>query len=113
MSARQRLAQLRALSKEYAKAKADYEYLKHFRKSKLAILKAMYSNKNPEWSNAKCDDSARANDEYIKVLQGLKDAIEISEAAYWELNIAKSGIMLYQTERADKRAELQNLHGVT
>lgn len=112
MQARERLAQLRALSKKYAKAKAESTYLDHFRKSKLAILKGQFAEKNPEWPNVKCDDAARSHPEYIELLQGWKEAIEISEAAYWELSIARDGIKLYQTDRADRRAELENLQDV-
>jgi len=101
-----RIAQLHKLSKVYAKAKADSEYLKHFRKSKLAILKAKYQNEDSKRSNAACDDMARADDKYIEVLAGLRDAIEASEAAFWELNISKAGIQIWQTQRADERAEL-------
>lgn len=109
MNTRERIAQLKALSKTYAKAKADYEYLDHFRKSKLAILKREFSNKNPEWSNVKCDDAARCHQEYLDVLSGIREACEISEAARWELEIARAGISIYQTQRADRRAELNNL----
>lgn len=113
MKTRERLAQLRALSKVYAKEKAQCEYLKHFRKSKLAILKAMYLKNDDRRSNAACDDLARADSGYIEVLEALKIATESSEAAYWELSISRSGIQLYQTERADRRAELNNLNDVT
>jgi hypothetical protein len=111
MQTRERLAQLRALSKKFAKAKSQMIYLDHFRKSKLAILKGQFAEKNPDWSNVKCDDAARSHSEYIELLQGWKEAIEFSEAAYWELSIARDGIKLYQTERADRRSELENLHG--
>ena len=103
----ERIAQLHNLSKSYAKAKADSEYLKLFRKSKLAILKAKYHSEDSKLSNAACDDLARADDEYIVVLKGLRDAIEASEAAFWELNISKAGIQIWQTQRADSRAELK------
>jgi len=98
-----RIAQLHKLSKVYAKAKAECEYLKHFRKSKLAMLKASYLKEDSRRSNAACDDLARANIEYLKVLEGLKEAIEISEGAFWELNISKAGIQIWQTQRADQR----------
>ncbi|MCP4974605.1 MAG: hypothetical protein GY931_00460 [Maribacter sp.] len=82
------------------------DYLKHFRKSKLAILKTEYSENNPSWANCKCEDAARADKSYIEVLNGLKEATEISEAARYELEISRAAIQLYQTERADRRAEL-------
>lgn len=113
MKTRERLAQLRDLSRVYAEAKAEQEYLKHFRKSKLAILKSKYLKEDSRRSNAVCDDLARADIEYTQLLEGLREATKTSEAAYWELTIARSGIQLFQTERADRRAEMQNLNDVT
>jgi len=103
----ERIAQLHALGKKYAKAKADCEYLKHFRKSKLAILKANYLQDDSKRSNAACDDLARSHPEYLKVLDGLRIAIEISEAALWELKTSHAGINIWQTQRADERADLK------
>ena len=101
----ERIKQLHDLSKIYAKAKAETEYLKHFRKSKLAMLKAKYQAEDSKRSNAACDDLARADNEYLAVINGLKTAIETSEAAFWELNISKAGIQIWQTQRADERAK--------
>jgi hypothetical protein len=106
MKAEARIAELHALSKVYAKAKAECDYLKHFRKSKLAILKIRYAKSNPKTSNAALDDLARASTEYIAVLEGLRVATEVSEAAFWELTISKSGIQIWQTKQADRRAEM-------
>jgi len=101
----ERIKQLHDLSKIYAKAKAETEYLKHFRKSKLAMLKGKYQAEDSKRSNAACDDLARADNEYLAVINGLKAAIETSEAAFWELNISKAGIQIWQTQRADERAK--------
>ena len=106
MKAENRVAQLHALSKVYAKAKAECDYLKHFRKSKLAILKIKYAKENLKMSNAGLDDLARADPEYLEVLNGMKEATQISEAAFWELTISKSGIQIWQTKQADRRAEM-------
>lgn len=109
----ERIAQLHDLGKKYAKAKADCEYLKHFRKSKLAILKAQYLKEDSRRSNAACDDLARSNPQYLEVLDGLKVAIEISEAALWELKTSHAGINIWQTQRADERAELKMQSSLT
>lgn len=103
----ERVAQLHTLSKVYAKAKAESEYLKHFRKSQLAILKAKYQAEDSRRSNAACDDLARADKDYLSVINGLKSAIEASEAAFWELSISKAGIQIWQTQESTKRAEMQ------
>ena len=107
MKPQERIVQLHHLGKKYAKAKSECEYLKHFRKSKLAILKAQYLKEDSRRSNVACEDLARAHPEYLEVLDGLKIAIEISEAALWELRTSHAGINLYQTKKADERAELQ------
>jgi len=103
----ERIAQLHDLGRKYAKAHSEYCYLHDFRKCKLAILKVAYSKNNPEWSNIKCEDAARANKEYLEVLEGRKVAQELSVAAYYELKTSHLGIALYQTAKADERAELQ------
>ena len=107
MKPQQRIAQLHDLGRKYAKAKAECEHLKHFRKSKLAILKAHFQAEDSKRSNAACDDLARAHPQYLEVLDGLKVAIEVSEAALWELKTSHAGINIWQTQRADERAELK------
>ncbi|MGB1292172.1 MAG: hypothetical protein ACPG5Z_08550 [Pseudoalteromonas sp.] len=109
----ERIAQLHALGKKYAKAKAECEHLKHFRKSKLAMLKAQYLADDSKRSNAACDDLARSHPEYIEVLNGLKESIEVSEAALWELKTSHAGINIWQTQRADERAELKMQNDLT
>ena len=109
----ERIAQLHSLSKVYAKAKADCEYLKHFRKSKLAMLKAKYLKEDFRRSNAACGDLARSDNEYLELLQGLKVAIEESESALWELKISQSGIEIWRTEQSNKRAEIAINPGIT
>jgi len=111
----ERIAQLHDLGKVYAKAKAECDYLKHFRKSKLAMLKSEYLKEDSRRSNKACEDLARTHPEYLEVLEGLKEATQISEAAHWELKTSHAGIHLYQTEQATKRAEMQILNsgGVT
>lgn len=102
-----RIAQLHDLGRKYAKAHSEYCYLHDFRKCKLAMLKTKYSLANPEWSNIKCDDAARCDKEYLEVLEGRKVAQEISEAAFYELKTSHAGINIWQTQRADERAELR------
>ena len=108
-----RIAELKKLGNVYAKAKSECEYLKHFRKSKLAILKAHFQKEDSKRSNACCDDLARAHPQYLEVLDGLKVSIEVSEAALWELKTSHAGINIWQTQSADKRAEMNLLRDVT
>lgn len=107
MKPQERIVQLHHLGKKYAAAKADCEHLKHFRKSKLAMLKIKYQKEDSRRSNIACGDLARIDPEYLEVLNGLKVAIETSEAALWELKTSHAGINIWQTQRADERAELK------
>jgi len=99
----ERIAQLHKLSKVYAEAKGEKVYLEHFRKSKLAILKIKYQTEDSKRSNAACDDLARADKEYQEVLDGLREAVKVSEAAFWELSISKAGIQICCRESIARR----------
>lgn len=108
-----RIAELKVLGNKYADAKGDYEHLKHFRKSKLAILKIKYQKEDPKRANNACEDLARADPEYLEVLDGLKEAVKVSEAALWELKTSHAGINIWQTQRADERADLKMQNSLT
>ncbi len=100
----QRLHELRQIAAEYARAESDRAYLENFRHSKLALLMKRYSVDHP--TAAAQDREARADDEYLALLDGLKVATEEALRLRWELEIAKMGASLYQTAQANKRAEL-------
>ena len=99
-----RLTELRETAKKYAAAVATREHLDEFKKSKLAILMKKYERDG--FSSAVAQErEARADDDYIKLLDGLKVAIEDSEALRWELKIAEIGAEVWRTQQASKRAE--------
>ena len=108
-----RIAQLKVLGTKYATAKGEVVYLTEFRKSKLAILKIKYSTEDSKRSNVACDDLARSDPEYLELLLGLKEATIISEAALWELKTSHAGINIWQTQRADERADLKMQSSLT
>lgn len=116
-SVEHRLSELREQAKVYAKAKADMEYLNHFRKAKLAMLMASFATDtdaagNPLYPTAAAQErEARRHPEYLQVLQGLRQATEIAEREGWLLRIAMKGADLYQTTQATKRAEMKHLSG--
>ena len=107
----ERLHQLNKMAAKYAKAKADMEYLDHFRKSQLAILMKEYETKGFTTS-ASQDTQARADERYLEILYGLQEATETAERLGWELRIAMKGADLYQTEQANRRAEMKHLGSV-
>lgn len=104
MTEEQRLHQLREIAKRHAKAKADREYLDHFRKSKLAMLTAANIEDGCA-SHAAAETKARTHPDYLQVLEGLRDATETSEALFWELKIAMAGIDIWRSKAATERAE--------
>ena len=99
-----RLHELRETAGQYSKAYAEREYLDEFKKSKLAIL--MKQAEKEGFSTAAAQErEARAHPEYLQLIDGLRVATELSERLRWTLRIAEIGASLYQTRRADERAE--------
>ena len=99
-----RMQELRELSKDYAKAKAQQSYLDEFKKSKLAMLMKV-AEKEGHTSAAAQEREARASDAYIELLDGLRDATERAESLRWQLQIAEIGSEVWRTQEANKRAE--------
>jgi len=77
-----RLTELREISRQYAKAKAEAEYLEHFRKSKHAILMREAEKEGYKTSAAQ-EREAYAHPEYVQLLDGYKTAVELCERARW------------------------------
>lgn len=101
-----RLQELRELAGKYAKAEATRCHLEEFKKSKLAIL--MKAAERDGYQTAAAQErEARAHPQYIELLDGLKAATEQAEEARWLLKIAETGASLYQTQQANKRAEIK------
>lgn len=99
-----RLSELRETAKKYAKAFAQREHLDEFKKSKLAML--MKKAERDGFTTAAAQErEARAHDDYLELLDGLKEATETSEALRWELKIAEIGAEVWRTQQASKRAE--------
>lgn len=95
---------MRSKAQEYAKAKSEMIYLDHFRKSKLSLLmkKAMIDGHE---TSASQDREARASKEYQELLQGLREATEVTLKLEWDLFLMRTRIDLYRTKRADERVE--------
>ena len=106
MTPEERQQQLYEIAGEYAKAKADMDYLDHFRKSKLAIItKEIIAEGTKAFNSA--ENEARTRPEYIEVLEGLREATEKSTKLYWHLRIADRGIDIWQSKQATARAEMK------
>ena len=70
-----------ANAKKFAKAKAERVYLEEYRKSLKAILmkQSMESAVNAQ------EREAYSHDDYVQLLHGLKEAVEIEEKLRWDL----------------------------
>ena len=100
-----RLQELRTTADEYSKAFSQKEYLEEFKKSKLAIL--MKDAELAGFTTAAAQErEARANDQYLELLKGLKAANELSESLRWKLKIAEIGADIWRTQQSNRRAEM-------
>lgn len=102
--AEQRLAELRQMSTDFAKAYSERNYLEEMKKSKLAILMKKAEMDGHKTAAAQ-EREARADAEYLALLLGLKEATEVSERLRWHLEVAKLGVAVWQTQNANERAE--------
>lgn len=87
----------------FAKAKAERIYLEEFRKSKKALL---MSQSTAEAANAR-EQYAYSHQEYIELLEGLKQAVEIEEKLRWDLIAAQARVEIWRTESANARNEIR------
>ncbi len=98
-----RMAELRETALRYSKAHAQRVYLEEFRKSKLAILQKKYM---PSFDSVAAQErEARADPQYLELLEGLKAATEEAERLKWELEIARIGADMWRTKQANMRIE--------
>jgi len=86
-------------SEEYAKAKAKRVYLDEFRKSQKAILMM----RSTEETLGAREAWAYSHPEYLEVLSGLREAVEIEEKLRWDLIAAQARIEVYRTQSANNR----------
>ena len=105
-----RMSELRETSARYAKAKASYDYLEDFKKSKLAIL--MKDAEKAGFTTAAAQErEARAHQDYIELLDGLRVANEEAEKLRWELRLAELGAEVWRTQESSRRAEMRGYAG--
>lgn len=90
-----------ANAKTFAEKKAMRVYLEEFRKSKKAIL----MKQSMEPTIGAQEREAYAHEEYVELLKGLRDAVEIEEKLRWDLIAAQARIEIWRSEQANNRAE--------
>jgi len=87
--------------KRYAKAKADRIYCEEYRKS----LKAIIMKRSIETAVNAQEREAYSDPEYVQLLQGLREAVEIEEEIRWGLVAAQARIEVWRSLEATSRAE--------
>ena len=90
-----------ANAKKFAKAKAERIYLEEYRKS----LKAILMKQSMETAVNAQEREAYSHDDYVALLVGLKEAVEIEEKLRWDLIGAQARVEIWRTEQANNRAE--------
>jgi len=86
--------------KRYAQAKANRIYLEEYRKS----LRAIIMKRSLETAVNAQEREAYSDPEYIKLLQGLKESVEIEEEIRWGLVAAQARIEVWRSMEATNRA---------
>ena len=86
---------------KFARAKANRVYIEEFRKSKKAILMQLSGQKVISAQ----ERDAYAHDEYVELLDALREAVEIEEKLRWDLISAQARVEVWRTEQANNRVQ--------
>lgn len=87
----------------YAKAKADRMYLEEFRKSRKAQLMSQAGTE----VLGKQETYAYAHQDYIQILEGIRQAVELEERYRWLMTAAQAKISVWQTTQFNARMEMK------
>lgn len=100
-----RMEEIRQIGNNYATAKANLNYLEHYRKIRLAqMMKEKLSNCT-NMSVAKADLEARAEEEYIKLCQDLKNAVQQESKLAWEKKMVELKFEFWKTNQISAMSE--------
>jgi hypothetical protein len=87
-------------SQAYAKAKAQVAYLTEYRKTKKAVCFLQSKKKTV----AEKEADAYINEDYVEVLDGLKEAVEEAERLRWMLIAAQARVDVWRSYEASNRS---------
>ena len=88
----------------YSKAKATRMYLEEFRKSRKAQLMSQAGTE----VLGKQETYAYAHADYVGILEGIREAVEIEEKYRWMMTAAQARIEVWRTEQYSARHEVKN-----
>ena len=86
---------------KFAKAKAERIYIEEYRKS----LKAILMKRSLESAIGAQEREAYAHQEYIELLEGLRDAVEVEEKLRWDMIAAQARVEVWRSQEASNRAQ--------
>jgi len=86
----------------YAKAKAERVYVEQFRKSKKAILMRSEEAMTLKTQSER-EQYAYSHPEYVELIKGLREAVEIEEKCRWALERFKIEFEHWRTTQANDR----------
>lgn len=92
----------------YAKAKADRVYLEQYRKTKKA-LGMRKAELDGHKSSVAQEREAYADEDYIELLHGLREAVETEERLRWMIVAAQAKIEVWRTLESTRRIEAKTL----
>lgn len=91
---------IRDNGKIYAQAKANRVYAEEYRKS----LKAILMKQSMETAVNAQEREAYSHPEYMQLLKGLQEAVEVEERLRWEMVAAQARIEVWRSQEASNRA---------
>jgi hypothetical protein len=86
---------------KFAKAKAERVYIEEYRKS----LKAILMKRSLENAIGAQEREAYAHQEYIELLEALKEATEVEEKLRWDMVAAQARIEIWRSQEASNRSQ--------
>jgi hypothetical protein len=96
---------IRDKAREYSEALSNREFLKEFRKSKKALLVIEAEQKGLKTQQQR-ESYAYAHEDYVFLLEGLKEAIEREAYLRHQIKAAELKIEIWRSQNARARAEM-------
>lgn len=93
-------------STEYAEAKANRVYLEEYRKSLKAMLMAE-AEQNGRKAGQERESYAYAHQDYLNLLDGLREAVKVEESLRWKLTSCKEKINYNNQQNMMRMAEMK------
>ncbi len=100
-----RMEEIRQIGDSYASAKANLNYLEHYRKIRLAQMMKQKMSTCANMSVAKADLESRAEEEYIKLCQDLKNAVEQESKLAWSKKMVELKFEFWKTNQISAMSE--------